>query len=55
MIDLGHRKITDDECAKMLAEHDQNSDGVIAWSEFVDMMNKLKATDANKFGTIVGT
>jgi len=31
MIDLGYRKITDDKCKEMLAEQDQNSDGVISW------------------------
>jgi hypothetical protein len=54
MIDLGYRKITDDQVKKMLGEHDQNSDGVIQWAEFVDMMGKFKGQDDGKFGTITG-
>jgi len=53
MIDMGHRKITDDEVNKILSSHDKNRDGVISWSEFVDMMGAMKAQDASKFGTIV--
>mmetsp|Transcript_38930 Transcript_38930/g.59164 ORF Transcript_38930/g.59164 Transcript_38930/m.59164 type:complete len:553 (-) Transcript_38930:25-1683(-) len=37
----------------MLAEQDQNNDGVISWKEFVDMMVKMKGTDDGKFGTII--
>lgn len=55
MIDLGYRKITDDEVKKMLEAHDQNSDGVIQWAEFVDMMGKFKGDDSGKFGSIVGS
>lgn len=53
MIDLGYRKITDEKCAEMLKEQDQNNDGVISWNEFVDMMVKMKGTDEGKFGTII--
>lgn len=53
MIDIGYRKITDDKCAEMLAEQDQDHDGVLSWTEFVDMMVGMKATDDGKFGTIV--
>lgn len=53
MIDLGHRKITDDEVKKILDSNDSNKDGVISWSEFVEMMGKLKGEDKDKFGTIV--
>ena len=53
MVDLGYRKITEDEVKKMLSEQDQNADGVISWKEFVDMMVKMKGTDDSKFGTIV--
>jgi Ca2+-binding EF-hand superfamily protein len=38
MIDLGYRKITDEEVKKILDEHDVNRDGVLEWTEFVDMM-----------------
>lgn len=55
MIDLGYRKITDDEVKKMLESHDQNRDGVIQWAEFVDMMGKFKGQDSSKFGTIIGS
>lgn len=55
MIDLGYRKITDDECAKMLADFDTNDDGVIQWTEFIDMMNKFKGQDDGKFGAITGS
>lgn len=53
MIDIGYRKITDEKCAEMLAAQDQNSDGVLQWGEFVDMMVGMKATDDGKFGTII--
>jgi hypothetical protein len=53
MIDLGYRKITDEKCAEMLKEQDQNSDGVISWVEFVDMMCAMKGTDDGKFGTVI--
>jgi hypothetical protein len=55
MIDLGYRKITDEEVQNMLASHDSNKDGVIQWSEFVDMMGKFKGQDASKFGTVIGS
>jgi Ca2+-binding EF-hand superfamily protein len=29
MIDLGYRKITDEEVEKILKEHDENKDGLI--------------------------
>jgi len=29
MVDLGYRKITDEEVSKMLSEHDNNKDGVL--------------------------
>lgn len=38
MIDIGMRKITDDQVKEMLGSHDQNKDGVLSWGEFVDMM-----------------
>ena len=53
MVDLGHRKITDDDCKNMLKENDTDKDGVISWKEFVDMMAKMKTNDSSKFGNIV--
>jgi hypothetical protein len=55
MIDLGHRKITDEEVNKMLTSHDTDKDGVIQWTEFVDMMGKLEGQDSSKFGTVIGS
>jgi len=52
LIDLGQRKITDDEVRTILSEHDSNADGVLSWSEFVDMMSKIKGTDDSKFGSV---
>ena len=37
----------------MLADHDTNKDGVISWTEFVDLMAKAKGNDPSRFGTIV--
>ena len=54
LIDLGHRKITDQEVETMLAKHDQNRDGVLQWSEFVDMMGAMQAQDGDKFGVVIG-
>lgn len=53
MIDLGHRKTTDDDVQKMLSQHDKNSDGVISWTEFVDMMISFKGDQSGKFGKIM--
>ena len=52
MVDIGHRKITDEDVAKMLAAYDQDKDGVISWAEFVDMMGKMKGEDEEKFGKV---
>jgi len=52
MIDLGERSTTDEAAAKMLKENDKNSDGVIAWSEFLDMMIKQKGANPDAFGAI---
>ena len=42
MVDLGHRKTTDEDAMNMLKKHDKNSDGVISWTEFVLMMIEFK-------------
>ena len=54
LIDMGFRKITDDECSKKLEENDFNKDGQIQWVEFVNMQIKDKGHDADRFGKIVG-
>jgi len=53
MVDLGYRKITEDDCKKMLAESDLDKDGSISWNEFIAMMIKNKGTADDKFGKIV--
>ena len=55
MIDIGMRKITDDDVKSMLGDHDNDKDGVISWKEFVDMMNAFKGKDPTKFGVISST
>ena len=35
--DLGKRDVTEEQVAKMMAEHDQNKDSVLAWSEFLEV------------------
>ena len=52
LVDLGYRKITDEKCKEMLDENDQSQDGFLQWTEFVDMMVKMKGDDAGKFGSI---
>jgi Ca2+-binding EF-hand superfamily protein len=42
LIDLGERKITDEEAAKRLADNDTNRDGVLSFSEFVNVMIKFR-------------
>lgn len=55
MIDLGHRKTTDDDAKKMLTEYDKEQNGVLSWPEFVDMMIAFKG-DKSKgdFGKLTG-
>ena len=55
MIDIGHRKITDEECKQMLAAQDKNSDGVLQWNEFIDMMVAMKGTDDKNNATTTKT
>jgi Ca2+-binding EF-hand superfamily protein len=35
--DLGKRDVTEEQVAKMLAEHDQNKDNVLSWNEFLEV------------------
>lgn len=53
LIDLGNRKITDEEVKKMLDENDKDGSGRLEWSEFLDMMIKMKGSDSAKFGTVI--
>ena len=40
--DLGKRDVTEEQVAKMMAEHDQNKDSVLAWSEFLEVKKRLE-------------
>ena len=35
--DLGKRDVTEEQVAKMMAEHDQNKDSVLSWQEFLEV------------------
>ena len=35
--DLGKRDVSEEQVAKMMAEHDQNKDSVLAWHEFLEV------------------
>ena len=37
----------------MLNENDESQDGFLQWTEFIDMMIKMKGTDDGRFGAIV--
>lgn len=53
LVDLGHRKITDETVKAMLDANDSDKDGFISWNEFVTMMGKLQGEDSAKFGTVM--
>lgn len=53
--DLGFRDKTDEEVKEMLAEQDQNSDGVISWLEFLSMMKKVAGSNPAYFTEIIET
>lgn len=56
LVDMGYRKITDEEVSKIYGEFDLNKDGWISWSEFVNFMVKFKGgDDASKFGIVSGS
>jgi hypothetical protein len=55
MIDMGHRKTTDEDAQAMIKENDSNADGVIAWNEFVDMMIKMKGVNPDAFAAVQET
>lgn len=55
MIDMGHRKTTDEEAKKMLNDYDKTQDGVLNWDEFVDMMIAFKGDKSKgNFGSLMG-
>jgi hypothetical protein len=43
---MGHRDVTDAQVLEMLAKVDKNSDGVIEWVEFLDLMQIIKKSGA---------
>lgn len=46
---MGHTEVTDDQANEMLKKVDKNSDNVIEWIEFLDMMQLVKK-NGNNFG-----
>ncbi len=38
LIDLGRRDVTDDQVKEMLNEADENKDGVLQWTEFIEVL-----------------
>jgi hypothetical protein len=52
MVDMGHRSTTDEQATAMIKENDKNADGVIGWSEFIDMMIKMKGTNPDAFKAV---
>lgn len=53
--DMGFREITADRVKEMLAEQDQNNDGVISWMEFLEMMKKVAGKDPAYFTKVIET
>lgn len=49
---MGHDEVTDDQANEMLKKVDKNTDGVIEWLEFLDMMQMVKKSGAS-FGDFV--
>ena len=35
--DLGKRDVTEDQVSKMMSSHDQNKDGTLSWTEFLEV------------------
>lgn len=50
LIDMGMRKLSDEDAHKMLLKADKSKDGYIQWGEFVNMMISLRKDDPDKFG-----
>jgi len=52
---MGFRDLKDDQVKAMLAEQDQNNDGVISWLEFLEMMKKVAGKDPTYFSQVIET
>lgn len=64
--DLGKRDVTEDTVSKMMAEHDQNKDSTLSWTEFLEvlinlldlifalkMFKQLKLTNGEQFSKVL--
>ena len=52
---MGHGDITDEQVSEMLARVDKNTDGVIDWIEFLDLMQLVKKSGQTNFGQALTT
>ena len=52
---MGHGDIDDAQIADLLKRLDKNSDGVIDWIEFLDLMQLVKKSGQNTFGAALGS
>jgi len=52
---MGHTDVTEEKVAEMLARVDKNTDGVIDWLEFLDMMQMVKKSGQATFGSAMET
>jgi hypothetical protein len=64
--DLGKRDVTEETVSKMMAEHDQNKDSTLSWTEFLEvlinllnlifalkMFKQLKLTNGEQFSKVL--
>lgn len=52
---MGHTDISDEKVTELLNKVDKNSDGVIEWIEFLDMMQLVKKSGQSTFGAALAT
>ena len=52
---MGHGDVTDEKVNEMLSRVDKNTDGVIDWVEFLDMMQMVKTSGQANFGEALVT
>lgn len=52
---MGHGDVTDEQVTTMLARVDKNTDGVIDWIEFLDLMQLVKSSGQSNFGQALTT
>ena len=52
---MGHSDITDEKCTELLNRVDKNTDGVIDWIEFLDLMQLVKKSGQTTFGAAFAT